>query len=294
MRHLGVRARRRFSQRPGYDPVAQAESGFLSLNGHPDREPVRAGSSVIDISTAMMTCNAILGALLARERHGIGQYVETALFDDAIAMTGQYGMNFLMTGENQERFGNGSKTAEPLGVFYCDDGPLYVACANDRTYQRLVIDVLGVPELADHPDYRTNSQRIANAPALTARLKEAFLRVGSREATLEKARRAGVPMGLVRTIEEGFTSPEIMARGMLSEIRIRRQGKSRTSPRPSASWERRWPILSRRRCSDSIATRLLAGMLGSDQNEIERLASQGAFGKVEEPGAVKVAAGGKR
>jgi crotonobetainyl-CoA:carnitine CoA-transferase CaiB-like acyl-CoA transferase len=283
-----------FSQRPGYDPVAQAESGFLSLNGHPDREPVRAGSSVIDISTAMMTCNAILGALLARERHGIGQYVETALFDDAIAMTGQYGMNFLMTGENQERFGNGSKTAEPLGVFYCSDGPLYVACANDRTYQRLVIDVLGMPELAEHPDYRTNSQRIANAGALTARLKEAFARVGSREATLEKARRAGVPMGLVRTIEEGFTSPEIMARGMLSEIPHPTAGKV-----PNVAAPFRFmgtpladpvaaPLLGQHR--DEILT----GTLNYDDGEIARLAGEGAFGETEKAGAAKLAAGGKR
>jgi crotonobetainyl-CoA:carnitine CoA-transferase CaiB-like acyl-CoA transferase len=282
-----------FSQRPGYDPVAQAESGFLSLNGHPDREPVRAGSSVIDISTAMMTCNAILGALLARERHGIGQYVETALFDDAIVMTGQYGMNFLMTGENQERFGNGSKTAEPLGLFYCSDGPVYVACANDRTYQRLVIDVLGLPELADHPEYKTNSQRIANAGALAAKLKEAFRGI-SRNTAFEKAQSAGVPMGLVRTIEEGFTSPEIMARGVLSEIPHPTAGRI---PNVAAPFRFMGTPLA-----DPVAAPLLgqhrdeilAGTLDYDEGEIERLAAEGAFGKVEQPGAAKVAAGGKR
>ncbi len=282
-----------FAWRPGYDPVAQAESGFLSLNGFPEHDPVRVGSSIIDISTAMMACNAVLAALVARERHGIGQYVETALFDDAVAVTGQYGMNFLMTGENQERFGNGSKTAEPVGLYHCSDGPIYVACANDRTFQRLVIDVLGLPELANQPDYKTNERRIANAAALTARLKEAFLK-GTRQANLERAQRAGVPMGLVRSIAEGFTSPEIVDRGVLSEIPHPTAG---TVPNIAAPFRLEGtplvdpvaaPLLGQHR--DEI----LSGLLGYDQKEIDRLAACGAFDGAEPAAGAKVATGGKR
>lgn len=77
-----------FADRLGFDPVAQAESGFVSMNGYADREGVRAASPVMDISTALMTSNAILGALLARERQGFGQFLEVALFDTALMMTG--------------------------------------------------------------------------------------------------------------------------------------------------------------------------------------------------------------
>ena len=77
-----------FADRLGFDPIAQVESGFVSMNGYADREGVRALSPVMDISTAMMACNAILGALVARERSGLGQSIEISLFDNAVLMTG--------------------------------------------------------------------------------------------------------------------------------------------------------------------------------------------------------------
>ena len=77
-----------FADRLGFDPIAQVESGFVSMNGYPDRKGVCALSPVMDISTAMMACNAVLGALVARERSGVGQSIEVSLFDNAVLMTG--------------------------------------------------------------------------------------------------------------------------------------------------------------------------------------------------------------
>jgi crotonobetainyl-CoA:carnitine CoA-transferase CaiB-like acyl-CoA transferase len=266
-----------FAPRPGYDPVAQAESGFISMNGFPGQEPVRAGAPIVDISTAMMTCNAILGALVARERHGIGQYVETALFDDAITMSGHYGMNYLMTGVNPQRFGNGSAAAQPLGIYNCSDGPIYLAVVNDRNYQRLVAELFGRPDLADHPDYKTNAQRLANIDKLNLRLKALFAE-HRRDELLERAQRLGVPMGIVRTIEEAFTSEEMRARGMLSEI-----------PHPTAGTV---PNIAAPFCFhgtplvDPVAAPLLgqhrdeilSAVLGYNDAQIAELAANGAFG----------------
>ena len=95
-----------FAMRPGFDPITQAESGFMSLNGFPDGQPVRTGPPVIDLATGMSACNAILLALLARDRLGRGQHVEVALIDIAVAMTGFYGMAYLINGVNPGRFGN--------------------------------------------------------------------------------------------------------------------------------------------------------------------------------------------
>ena len=94
-----------FASRPGFDPITQAESGFMSLNGFPDGPPVRTGPPAVDMLTGMSACNAILLALLARDRIGRGQQVEVALFDVAIAMTQFYGMAYLMTGVNPESAG---------------------------------------------------------------------------------------------------------------------------------------------------------------------------------------------
>src|SRR5436309_1136317 len=110
-----------FALRPGFDPITQAESGFMSLNGFPDGEPVRTGPPIIDLATGMSACNAILLALIARDRLGRGQQVEVALIDTAVAMTGFYGMTYLMTGVNQSRFGNSPNGSPTVGVYQAAD-----------------------------------------------------------------------------------------------------------------------------------------------------------------------------
>ena len=151
-----------FASRPGFDPITQAESGFMSLNGFPDGEPVRTGSPIVDMATGMSACNAILLALIARDRLGRGQQVEVALIDTAVAMTGFYGMAYLINGNNPGRFGNSPNGSPTVGVYRASDGPLYMACANDRLYRRLVTDVLERPDLVDDPDFATNIARCAN------------------------------------------------------------------------------------------------------------------------------------
>ena len=143
-----------FALRPGFDPITQAESGFMSLNGFPDGQPVRTGPPVIDLATGMSACNAILLALLARDRLGRGQHVEVALIDIAVAMTGFYGMAYLINGVNPGRFGNSPNGSPSVGVYEASDGPFYIACANDRLYRRLVTEVLDRPDLITDPRIR--------------------------------------------------------------------------------------------------------------------------------------------
>src|SRR5258708_3640940 len=102
-----------FADRLGFDPIAQVESGFVSMNGYADREGVRALSPVMDISTAMMACNAILGALVARERSGLGQAIEVSLFDNAVLMTGYAPLQHLFSGAAPQRHHNTSPDTSP-------------------------------------------------------------------------------------------------------------------------------------------------------------------------------------
>src|SRR5206468_6155881 len=134
-----------FALRPGFDPITQAESGFMSLNGFPDGEPVRTGPPIVDMATGMSACNAILLALMSRDRLGRGQHVEVALFDIAMAMTGFYGMAYLMTGINPSRQCNSPNGSPSVGLYQASDATFYIACANDRLYRRLVVEVLGRP-----------------------------------------------------------------------------------------------------------------------------------------------------
>src|SRR3982075_1135232 len=106
-----------FASRPGFDPITQAESGFMSLNGFPDGLPVRTGTPVVDMATGMSACNAILLALFARDRLGRGQHVEVALFDIAGGVARFYGMAYLISGNNPGRFGNSPNGSPTLGGY---------------------------------------------------------------------------------------------------------------------------------------------------------------------------------
>ncbi|WP_291688532.1 CoA transferase [Bradyrhizobium sp.] len=205
-----------FASRPGFDPITQAESGFMSLNGFPDGPPVRTGPPAVDLLTGMSACNAILLALFARDRLGRGQHVEVALFDTAVAMTQFYGMAYLMTGVNPSRQGNSPNGSPSVGVYEASDAPFYIACANDRLYRRLVIEVLGRADLASG-EFGDRRSRTANKEKLRAILTGIFVQ-DLRENWVAKMKTANIPVGFLRTVEEAFNSPEVRERHRVSRI----------------------------------------------------------------------------
>lgn len=205
------------SDRLGFDPITQAESGFMSMNGDPDRVGMRAGPSIMDMSTAMMMANAVLAALFARERLGIGQFIENALFDTAVTMVGFHALNYLISGVEPTRFGNNSRDTVPTAALETADGPIFIACANDRTWQRMAVQVLERPDLAAHPDYEKTPDRTRNRDALMA-IVSAVILTKPRDYWLPRMRAAGVPAGAVNSIAEAFGSPEMAARGIVTTI----------------------------------------------------------------------------
>ena len=212
-----------FANRVGFDPVVQAESGFMSLVGYPDQPPVRAGPSMMDISTALMACNGVLAAVAARQRTGQGQYLEVTMIETAVNMLGNFSAAYLATGVNPMRYGNTQPTACPVGAFDTADQSIYLACANDRTYQRFVKDVLEMPELATDPRFIDSNARRDNQVVLIGIIAEALKRK-PREQWLAKAHAVGVPAGAIRTVEEALLSPEVTALGQVSQIPHRTLG----------------------------------------------------------------------
>jgi crotonobetainyl-CoA:carnitine CoA-transferase CaiB-like acyl-CoA transferase len=269
-----------FAWRPGFDPITQAESGFMSLNGFPDGPPVRTGPPIVDMATGMSACNAILLALLARERLGRGQHVEVALFDMAMAMTGFYGMAYLMNGLNPGRFGNSPNGSPSVGLYEASDGPLYIACANDRLYRRLVTEVLERPDLVTDPQFATRKERTANKEKLRAIIAAVFA-TDRLESWMAKLKKANIPAGYLRNIEQGFNAPEARDRGRLSRI-----------PHPTAGWvpNIETPInMGLTPAVEPIAAPLLGqhtneilrGKLGYEEAHIAALIEAGAFGKAD-------------
>ena len=266
-----------FASRPGFDPITQAESGFMSLNGFPDGPPVRTGPPIVDMATGMAACNAILLALLARDRLGRGQHVEVALFDIAMAMTGFFGMAYLINGQNPGRFGNSPSGSPTVGVYEASDGPLYMACANDRLYRRLVTEVLDRPDLVTDPRFATRKARSENKEKLRAAIAEVFAS-DRLENWMAKMKLANIPVGYLRTVEEGFNAPEARERHRLSRI-----------PHPTAGWipNIEPPVaMTLTPAIDPVAAPLLGehtrevlrGTLGYDDSQIAQFAEKGAFG----------------
>ena len=206
-----------FADRLGFDPVVQAESGFMSMNGYPDRDGVRTGSSVMDISTGMMASNAILQAVIARYRTGKGQRVEVALYDTAITMIGYVASQHLFSGVQYRRVGNGSADTVPTGVFQASDKPFFLVCSSTPTFQRVFRDVARMPEIADDPELMKPPGRMAQQERLVGMLRELFA-TRPRDHWLAKMRECGVPAGAVRSIDEALQSDETKARGLVTEI----------------------------------------------------------------------------
>jgi crotonobetainyl-CoA:carnitine CoA-transferase CaiB-like acyl-CoA transferase len=206
-----------FADRLGFDPIAQAESGFISMNGYGDRQGVRTLSPVVDISTAMMGCNAILGALIARGRTGEGQLIEIALFDNAVLMTGYAAMQHLFSGVDPQRHGNTSPDTCPSGVFESKDKPFYINCGNDKIFHRLAEQVLERPDLANDPVLSDRNGRISRRAELFKLLEEAFAQ-HPWDYWQPRMRAASIPCGEVRTVGAALRSKEAAARGLVTRI----------------------------------------------------------------------------
>jgi crotonobetainyl-CoA:carnitine CoA-transferase CaiB-like acyl-CoA transferase len=206
-----------FADRLSFDPIAQAESGFVSMNGYADREGVRALSPVMDISTAMMTGNAILGALFARTHTGVGQAVEVTLFDNALMMSGYATAQSVFNGADPQRWGNTSPDTCPSGVFHASDQSFYINCGNDKIFQRLALQVLERPDLAADPVLADRNGRMAQRESLFKLLEDAF---GRQPWAYWQARMrsASIPCGEVRTVSQAMRSEEARARGLVTRI----------------------------------------------------------------------------
>lgn len=266
-----------FADRPGFDPVVQAESGFVSMNGYPDRQGVRASAAVMDIGTAMMVSNAVLAALFARTRLGHGQVVEVSLFDTGVLMTGWAPMQHLLTGREPQRHGNVSVDTCPSGVFDASDRSFYINCGNTRIFQRLMSQVLGRPDIAEDPGLAQPQDRVARRDELFAVLQEAF---GQQPwAHWQRLmREAHVPCGVVNTVPGAIRSAEARSRRLVTWIEHAGVGRI---PNIGSPWRFSETPVADPRAAPRVGEHteaVLRDLLGMDEAAIAALAAQGAFG----------------
>ncbi len=205
-----------YAKRAGYDYIIQGMSGLMSVTGPPDGHPQKVGVAVTDIFTGIYACTGILAAVHQRQTTGKGQHIDMALMDVATAVMTNQAMNYLATGQAPERLGNAHPNIVPYQVFDCSDGHIIVASGNDGQYRQFCA-LLGLSELAEHPDYATNAARLSHRDALTALLTEKT-RQWSKLDLLTACEKHGVPAGPINDLEETFADPQVIHRGLRVDL----------------------------------------------------------------------------
>jgi formyl-CoA transferase/CoA:oxalate CoA-transferase len=204
------------STEPGYDALMQAAGGLISITGEPGRPGVRVGSSLIDQGTGTWAALGVLAALLERERTGEGCVVDVSLYETAIGYVGYHLAGYLADGTVPSGEGTRFPMVAPYEVMQTHDGELLVAGGNDRLY-RAICDVLGLPELADDPRFRSNADRVRNRDELVPLLEER-LRSADSATWRERLTAAGVPAAPVANVRDVAESPQTAALGILQRL----------------------------------------------------------------------------
>jgi crotonobetainyl-CoA:carnitine CoA-transferase CaiB-like acyl-CoA transferase len=191
---------------PGYDLLAQAGAGLMSITGERDGDPMKAGVAVSDVLTAHYAYGAICAALVGRERTGEGSAIEVSLFAATLASLVNVAQSALLTGKEAQRYGNAHASIVPYQLFHAADRPFALGVGTDRHFAFLCTRVLERPELAEDERFVTNAARVQHRQELIALLEREFAKERA-SRWVARCRRAAIPVSLVRGVREALRTP---------------------------------------------------------------------------------------
>jgi len=264
------------AHRPGYDFIFQGMGGLMSITGERDSEPgggpQKVGIAVTDVLAGMYASLAITAAIAHRERTGVGQHIDLALFDSVVAFGATQILNYFTSGEIPGRYGNAHANVVPYEVFTTADGHVILAVGNDSQFASFC-RVAGRPELAADSRYATMPGRITNRATLIPLLRE-ILRERASARWLTELEAGNVPCGPINNYKEVFEDPQVRHRGL--KIEIPRQAGV---PCPTVASPMRFsetPVeykLAPPRLGEHTRE-VLGSLLGLGDGELDRLAAQ--------------------
>ena len=205
-----------WSQRPGFDLIAQAMSGVMSAMGTPDGEPVKSGVSVGDLGAGLFATYAILSATIGRQTSGVGQFIDASLFEAALALSIWETTEYWATGASPKPLGSANRMSAPYQAFPARDGDFVVGAANQKLWQAFCA-VIGRPDLLVDPRFVDNKDRVSNRVALVEMLLPVF-REDDVDHWVERFLAAGVPAGPINDFGAALGSDHAAARQMVQEI----------------------------------------------------------------------------
>ena len=206
-----------YAERGGFDLITQGMSGIMSITGEgPGRPPIKVGAPITDITAGILSANGILGAVISRYETGVGQHVDSSLYEAGIMHTFWQTAIYHATGEISEPMGSAHPLSAPYQAFPTKDTSLVVGAANQNSWLKFV-EAIDSPQLAEDPRFETSNTRMTNLEALVETLTEILSHRTTAE-WLVKLEAAGVPAGPVYDVKEMSEDPHTIARGMIQKV----------------------------------------------------------------------------
>jgi formyl-CoA transferase len=258
------------ARKGGFDLIAQGVSGVMSVTGHPDAPPAKAGVPLTDLGAGLFALAAILAALHHRDRTGRGQHIDTSLVEAGLALSVWEAAEYFAEGVTPRPLGSSHRFLAPYQAIRCADGYITIGAGTDRLFGELC-DQLGHRDWASDPAFASAGARVKNRDALVERI-EAITTTRTRADWLARLEARAIPCGPINTYHEAFADPQVLARGMVVEIDHPALGRLRTPGSPIKMSEtppavgRRVPRLG----EDTEAVLREIGMTGEEIAEIRR------------------------
>jgi crotonobetainyl-CoA:carnitine CoA-transferase CaiB-like acyl-CoA transferase len=205
-----------WSQRPGFDLIAQAMSGILSSNGFPGMEPAKNSIAVADLGAGLFSVYGILSAIIGREKSGKGQYVDASLLEAALGLSVWETTELWGTGKSPTPIGSANRMSAPYQAVMASDGWFVIGAANQGLWLTF-LGVIGRPELQEDPRYSTNAARVTNRTVLIQDLAPTFL-TRTKQEWIDALLSAGVPAAPILDYGEAVESEQAVARDMVMQI----------------------------------------------------------------------------
>jgi formyl-CoA transferase/CoA:oxalate CoA-transferase len=206
-----------YRDRGGYDLIAQAMSGLMSVTGEPGRPPAKCGFPLSDTGCGMWAAIGILLAVIARERTGEGQHVDASLFETPLSWSVWHAARYFATGEVVGPMGSAHPSGAPYQAFQGSDGGWFVLSANAQRLWERFCRLIGRPELTADPRFATNADRVSHREALAAELAP-ILRTKPATHWLGALESEGIPAAPVNRLDQAFADPQARAREMVVEL----------------------------------------------------------------------------
>jgi len=255
-----------------FDLVVQAYSGHVDITGPADGDPARVGIPIADIAGGIYSCISVLAALVGRELHGNGQHADVAMLDTLVSLLSYDALDHLNSGRKLTRLGTAHAHMVPWQAFRTSDGYVVVAARDEKFWQNLC-DAIERPDLKDDPRSANNSQRVANRDYVVGVLSEVF-RTRTNNEWLSVLDRYDIPNAPVNDMEQVFTDPQVVARGMIGVYQHATLGDIRYPPSPIKFSEWQSPSLPAPMLGQHTME-VLNGRLGIEETEVESLAEEG-------------------